>query len=141
MQRKRIFLDANVLFTAAHNPGGKAALLIEFGQKGHWDLFTSVYAIEEALRNLEIKYPERKPALVQIIRHITPVRHHPEHPYPDGLDPKDIPIFQATVECSATHLLTGDIKDFGRYMNQAKKTHNIGIQVTADFFKDLLRGK
>lgn len=27
----RVFLDANVLFTAAHNPEGKAALLISMG--------------------------------------------------------------------------------------------------------------
>ena len=141
MQRKRLFLDANVLFTAAHNPAGKAALLIELGQKGHWDLYTSAYAIEEAGRNLAIKYPERKPALVQIIRQLTLAKHHSEHPYPDGLDPKDIPIFQAAVECSATHLLTGDIKDFGRYMNQAKKTFKICIQTTADFYKDLLKEK
>jgi uncharacterized protein len=30
----RLFLDANVLFTAAHNPQGKAALLISLGQHG-----------------------------------------------------------------------------------------------------------
>ncbi len=115
--------------------------LVELGQKGHWDLYTSAYAIEEAVRNLEIKYPECKAGLVQIIRYITPVGHKPEHPYPDGLDLKDIPIFQAAVECSATHLLTGDIKDFGRYMNQAEKTFNICIQMTADFYQDLSRKK
>ena len=27
----RVFLDANVLFTALHNPNGKAALVIELG--------------------------------------------------------------------------------------------------------------
>ena len=27
----RVFLDANVLFTAAHNPKGKAVLLITLG--------------------------------------------------------------------------------------------------------------
>ena len=30
----RIFLDANILFTAAHNPNGKAALVIELGRSG-----------------------------------------------------------------------------------------------------------
>ena len=35
----RLFLDANVLFTAAHNPGGKAALVIELGAQRHWRLF------------------------------------------------------------------------------------------------------
>ena len=49
---------------------------------------------------------------------------------------KDRPIFQAAVECSATHLLTGDIKGFGRCMNQAEKTFNICIQTVADFDKD-----
>jgi hypothetical protein len=52
---------------------------------------------------------------------------------------KDRPIFQAAVECSATHLLTGDIKGFGRYMNQAEKTFNICIQTVADFYKDMFK--
>lgn len=33
---KRLFFDANVLFTAAHNPHGKAALVIEPGIGGQW---------------------------------------------------------------------------------------------------------
>ena len=37
----RLFLDANILFTAAHNPKGKAALVIELGQAGLWQLVTS----------------------------------------------------------------------------------------------------
>ena len=53
----RLFLDANVLFTAAHNPGGKAALVIEFGRAGIWRLATSAYAAEEARRNLALKFP------------------------------------------------------------------------------------
>ena len=39
----RLFLDANILFTAAHNPNGKAALVIEIGQSGIWHLVTSAY--------------------------------------------------------------------------------------------------
>ena len=134
---KRIFLDANVLFTAAHNPEGKAALLIDPGMKGYWDLYTSVYAVEEAVRNIEIKYPESMTGLVRIIKHINLVRHYSDHTCPDGLNMKDRPIFQAAVECSATHLLTGDIKGFGRCMNQAEKTFNICIQTVADFDKDM----
>jgi predicted nucleic acid-binding protein len=141
LQRKRIFLDANILFTAAHNPDGKAALLVELAQKGHWDLFTSAYAIEEAVRNLEIKYPECKARLIAALEHLNPIRHNPEHPYPGGLAPKDRPIFQAAMACSATHLLTGDIKDFGRYMNQPDATFNICIQTVADFYKDFLEKK
>jgi hypothetical protein len=40
----RLFLDANVLFTAAHNPKGKAALKISLGQHRLVELATSAYA-------------------------------------------------------------------------------------------------
>jgi predicted nucleic acid-binding protein len=36
----RIFLDANVLFTAAHNPNGKAALLVEHASTAGFMLYT-----------------------------------------------------------------------------------------------------
>ena len=53
----RLFLDANVLFTAAHNPRGKAALVIELGVGGHWALYSSRLAVEEARRNLARRFP------------------------------------------------------------------------------------
>ncbi len=53
----RLFLDANVLFTAAHNPNGKAALVLELATVGLWQAVTSAYALEEARRNLERKCP------------------------------------------------------------------------------------
>ena len=53
----RLFLDANIFFTALHNPRGKAAFVIEFGTQGYWELFSSLYALEEARRNLERKFP------------------------------------------------------------------------------------
>ena len=125
-----------MLFTAAHNPNGQAALLFELGNQGYWDLYTSVYAMEEAVRNIEIKYPESRDSLARIITQINLIRHYSDHPCPDGLNMKDRPIFQAAVESSATHLLTGDIKDFGHYMNQTEKTFNICIQTVADFYND-----
>ncbi|MBN8763445.1 MAG: hypothetical protein J0I63_09455 [Thiobacillus sp.] len=67
----RLFLDANILFTAAHNPQGKAALVIELGQAGLWQLVSSAYALEEARRNLALKFPdglERLDALAQGLR-------------------------------------------------------------------------
>lgn len=67
----RLFLDANILFTAAHNSKGKAALVIELGQAGLWQLVTSTYALEEARRNLALKFPdglERLDALAQGLR-------------------------------------------------------------------------
>ena len=129
----RLFLDANVLFTAVHNPGGKAALVIELGVQGHWTLFSSTYAKEEARRNLERKFPQCLIRLETVQNHINFVDHQSSLAYPKGLAKKDQPIFQAALICQASHLLTGDIKDFGRFMNQPEDTLNVCIQTVADF--------
>ena len=41
----------------------------------------------------------------------------PDHPLPKGvaLPEKDQPILLAAIDAQATHLLTGDFRDFGRY--------------------------
>ena len=39
------------------------------------------------------------------------VEHRTDLAFPDGLTPKDRPIFQAALACLATQLLTGDLKD------------------------------
>jgi hypothetical protein len=44
----RLFLDANVLFTAAHNPDGTAAFLFDELAIGDWELISSGFAIKEA---------------------------------------------------------------------------------------------
>jgi len=48
----RIFLDSNVLFTAAHNPEGKASLAIELCAGSDWEVVTSAYCLAEARWNL-----------------------------------------------------------------------------------------
>ena len=63
----RLFLDANVLFTAAHNPNGKAALVIELGARGHWQLFSSPYAFEEARRNSGTPFPPQRRAGIESV--------------------------------------------------------------------------
>jgi len=44
----RLFLDATYFFTAAHNPSGKAALIIDLGIQGNWEIVSCSYAVEEA---------------------------------------------------------------------------------------------
>ena len=84
----RLFLDANILFTAAHNPGGKAALVIELGIQGYWELFSSLYAMEEARRNLERKLPQTLDALTSLQRGIRLVKHQEGQSSLDGLAQK-----------------------------------------------------
>ncbi|ODU35163.1 MAG: hypothetical protein ABS92_15660 [Thiobacillus sp. SCN 63-374] len=133
----RLFLDANILFTAAHNPKGKAALVIELGQAGLWQLVTSAYALEEARRNLALKFPdglERLDALAQGLR-MSP--DAAARDCPAGLPDKDRPIYRAAHACRADVLLTGDLRDFGFLMNDRSKAGGLLIQTVADFLNEL----
>ena len=133
----RLFLDANILFTAAHNTNGKAALVIELGQAGLWQLVTSTYALEEARRNLALKFPdglERLKALSQGMRITTDTA---DVSCPTGLPDKDCPIYRAAHTCRADVLLTGDLRDFGFLMNDRNKAGGLLIQTVADFLHAL----
>jgi len=134
----RLFLDANILFTAAHNPGGKAALVIALGIQEYWELFSSPYAMEEARRNLERKFPQTLDTLNSLQPGIRLVKHQEGLASLDGLAQKDQPIFQAAHASMATHLLTGDLKDFGPFMNQPDKSCGITIQTVAEFLRAIL---
>ena len=129
----RPFLDANVLFTAAHNPRGKAALVIELAVGGHWSLYSSRLAVEEARRNLARKFPRCVDRLHTLVSTVRLAEHRAELDFPEGLAGKDRPIFQAALACRATHLLTGDLKDFGRFMNRPGETLGVRIQTVAEF--------
>jgi len=129
----RVFLDANVIFTAAHNPGGKAAFVIELGAAGHFLLFTSDAALMEAERNVTAKHPDSLPLLAAMMRGITLFTADLSAPFPDGLPTKDAIIFQAAVSCRATHFLTGDLRHFGPFMNRPDATLSIIVQTVAEF--------
>ena len=129
----RILLDANILFTAAHNPNGRAALVIELGRSGIWRLVTSPYAAEEARRNIARKFPACRDRLETLMEDIGPAADSPETPRPTDLAEKDGPIFRAARGCCADVLLTGDIRDFGFLMNAAEKASGLMIQTVAEF--------
>jgi predicted nucleic acid-binding protein len=129
----KLFLDANVLFTAARTPLGKAALIIDVAADGHWELLTSAYAIEEARRNLERKAPTTLARFADLLRDVNIVIPSLVAPCPKSLPLKDRPIFQAAHSGGASHLLTGDLKDFGPLMNRPDLTFGIIVQTVAEF--------
>jgi hypothetical protein len=49
------------------------------------------------------------------------------------LKDKDEPIWSAALAARATHLLTGDIKDFGPHMNRPASTAGVVIQTVGDY--------
>ena len=118
----RVFLDANILFAAAYSPDGLSALLIELGASGRLTLLTSHLAIVEAERNLEAKRPAALPALrrslatVRIVGEPGPA--NVEQLTPPELSAKDRPLLAAALVAHATHFVTGDVADFGRFMDR-----------------------
>ncbi len=130
----KIFVDANVLFTAAYSPQGKAAFLIE---KLNSVIITSDYASEEARRNLVIKKPEALALLERLLAKIEIVASIQSGACPINLPQKDQPIFLAALKAKATHLLTGDMKDFGPHMNKPQKSAGVIIQTVSDFLASL----
>ena len=133
----RVFLDANVLFTAAHNPSGKAALVIALGVKGKWEVVSSSYAAEEARRNIASKFPQSQSRLRDLIDSISIIASGAGADCPVKLPKKDRPIMEAAIRSQATHLLTGDMKDFGVLMNKPRQTAGIVIQTVADYLSAL----
>ncbi|HSF15937.1 MAG TPA: PIN domain-containing protein [Vicinamibacteria bacterium] len=133
----KLFLDANVLFIAAPNPNGKAAFVLELSQKGRWSVVSSSFAMEEARRNLEAKFPDALVSFDKLLRTVGVVPDIAEKTCPIELPEGDAPIFLSALGARCSHLLTGDRKDFGRFMNEPKRTSGVVIQTVADFLSKL----
>ena len=109
----RLFLDANVLFSAAYREDAGVRKLWDLREA---ELVTSAYAVEEARRNLDTG--ERRSdlgGLLEAVR-VSNLLADPTA-YPEieasGLPEKDLPILRAAVASGATYLVTGDRKHFG----------------------------
>lgn len=118
----RLFLDANVLFSAALSPEGAAGTLFAFAEAGACELVTSALGVAEATRNLQAKAPaamerwERANASIRIVPEADPrLVERIGVPLPD----KDRPIFAAAIGCRATVLVTGDRRHFGPLFGRA----------------------
>ena len=137
----RIFLDANILFTAAHRPEGKSASVIQVAQANDWVLCTSRYALEEARRNLERKQPH---CLQAHLDQMLTIEIIPEFPCSEGLvnlPKKILAIFFAALGGNAHILLTGVGKDFGALMNDRAKAKGLLVQTVNDFLNEIERSK
>jgi predicted nucleic acid-binding protein len=113
----RLFLDANVLFSAAHNPHGNSRALFQLAVAGRCRLVSSRYAADEARRNIARKFPACSGELTALL---AAVAFAPE-PTPaavaraagHGLPAKDAPILAAAIVSRSAVLVTGDRRDLG----------------------------
>ena len=111
--------------------------MIGLGAEGHWRVFTSAYAVEEAKRNLTLKFPDALAHHSRQVESVALVKANPALPFPAELPEKDRPIFQGALSCPATHLITGDLRDFGRFMTGSEPTFGLIVQTAAQFLDSL----
>ena len=113
----RVFLDANVLFSAAYRAHGVARALFSQAEAGTCTLVCSAHAIEEARRNIAARYPDCLGELTDLVARleICPEPHAAAvaTATAEGLPPKDAPILAAALQAGCHVLATGDRGDFG----------------------------
>lgn len=110
----RIFLDANVLFSAARSDGAMREFLRLLVSSGH-QLHADTYVVEEARRNLVSKAAGAVAALDEVLDRVTvsafatgkpPLSTH-------VLPEKDRPVLAAAIRLRCDVLVTGDRAHFG----------------------------
>ncbi|MGH9744404.1 MAG: PIN domain-containing protein [Candidatus Acidiferrum sp.] len=129
----RLFLDANVLFSAAYRPD---AGLFRLWKLPNVVLCSSRYALEEARVNLSTdSQRHRLVGLTAALRFFDSQATHLPAGLPEdfSLPEKDIPIFLAAIAASATHLITGDLRHFGPFLG--KKIVGIHFIAPADYLR------
>ena len=120
----RIFLDANVLFSAS-NATSSIAQLISQIQTEH-ELVTSDVALEEARRNILAKRSKWKQAFTELSKSmiVVPTR---TMKLPVKLVDKDAPILSSAIKSQCDYFVTGDKKHFGHLYGQVVE----GVEVVS----------
>ncbi len=125
----RLFLDANVLFSAAYRP---EAGLLQLWKLQDVVLCSSRYALEEAGINLTDKDQRERLTRLSGMVHLFEAAQR-EPPRGISLPDKDVPIVLAALEARATHLLTGDVRHFGPYLG--KNVEGIAIVLPGEYLR------
>ena len=117
------FLDANVLFAAAHRSDGRCAGFVKLAREKGSLLLVSPYAQEEARRNLDAKHPEALEGFHRLLRAVRTVKEAPPGSVREvmvqGVPAADAPILAAALQAKADYLVTGDRAHFGHLMDRA----------------------
>jgi predicted nucleic acid-binding protein len=135
----RIYLDANVLFSAAKSDGAVRELLALLDRAGH-ECWVDGYVIEEARRNLAAKYPDSMVALDKLLTGMTANSVQPRDPTLEDslpLPAKDRPVLAAAIRLRCNALVTGDRTHFGALFGRT--IHGVTIYSPRSLAEALLR--
>ncbi|MBL8367983.1 MAG: PIN domain-containing protein [Candidatus Accumulibacter sp.] len=110
-----MFLDANILFSAAKSDGAVRAMLQLLVDRGH-DCRADAYVVAEARRNLTAKGPEALDVLNTLLADLQIAAATPAAEQSGDLDwlpEKDRPVLAAAIRLACEVLVTGDRTHFG----------------------------
>jgi len=113
----RVFLDANVIVSAALTPHSRPG---ELWSLEDVRLIASPYVIEEARRN--VADPAAVARLERLIAGMAVLPSEPAEfvlQVDPGLPAKDRPVLLGAIASGSTFLLTGDMSHFGEYYGKA----------------------
>ena len=131
----RVFLDANVLFSAAYRQTGSVRVFFPLAAAGACTLVSSAHAVEEARRYLAVKHPDRLEDLNELLGSVQmspePRQLNIAWALAAGLPPRDAPILAAAVEARCHILATGDRSDFGALLGRRMRGTVVMLPVDA----------
>ena len=107
----RVFLDANIVFSASNPSSPLHRLIDDIENRGR--LVSSSYTVDEARRNVEAKRSQWIARLEILVSRLVLVEAFPAVDFSFSLPEKDQPILGAAICAGCTHLLTGDKRHFG----------------------------
>lgn len=118
----KVFLDANVLFSASLSAQGTAQALLFVAQSTGASCVTSDYPFAEAHRNLLAKAPHAMPTFELIaglmVRVAEPAAAYVEVARKARVEAKDAPVLGAALQCRADVFATGDVRHFGHLFGE-----------------------
>jgi len=133
----RIFLDANILFSAAQSDGAVRRLVRELLADRHV-LVVNDYVLEEAARNLTAKSRDGRQELERLSLQLerTAVVAHLPPGLSVSLPDKDKPVLAAALQAQCDALVTGDRTHFGQF--HGRRVGGVAIHSPASLAEALL---
>lgn len=130
----RVFLDANILFSAADPESATRRLLERLCRRA--DAVTGPHAVEEARRNLALKRPQFVTSFGRLLERLE-ITHAFEQNLDVRLPDEDMPILAGAVGSGCTHLWTSDRRHFGRlYGRSVRGCLSVSSVMLADLLAD-----
>lgn len=117
----KVFLDANILFSAAKSDGAVRALLRLLLDRGH-EAWADAYVVAEARRNLATKGPQALDVFDALLAHLRLTATAPGTvPAAEvaWLPDKGRPVLAAAIRLGCDALVTGDRTHFGAGYGQS----------------------